>query len=313
MLENGTASRDDIDTAMKGGCNFPMGPLALLDLVGLDTSLAILDALYDEFRDPNYAAVPGSAPHGHRRPPRPEVRPGLLRLLETPDWWGERLHRARRTGSHAGRSAEADDSQLRHIFGLVARSAREAGAKAVTSGQWLAEVTLELAGHLNVRDLATLREHHDGLAGPLLARVLIRNASLTSAMAGAATGALAAASEATPATWGTLPIELLVETLVVVGIEMKLVAELHEAAGIALPQSLSDKATLIARSWAESRGVRRDDVVLLAQAAGAGATAPIAGAAAGLLGRSGHDQLISHLRRRLIRHAGRTRCRSRPC
>ena len=58
MLEAGTASRDDIDAAMKGGCNFPMGPLALLDLVGLDTSLAILDALYDEFRDPNYAAMP---------------------------------------------------------------------------------------------------------------------------------------------------------------------------------------------------------------------------------------------------------------
>jgi 3-hydroxybutyryl-CoA dehydrogenase len=58
MLENGTASRDDIDAAMKGGCNFPMGPLALLDLVGLDTSLSILDALYAEFRDPNYAAVP---------------------------------------------------------------------------------------------------------------------------------------------------------------------------------------------------------------------------------------------------------------
>lgn len=58
MLENRTASREDIDAAMKGGCNFPMGPLALLDLVGLDTSVAILDALYDEFRDPNYAAVP---------------------------------------------------------------------------------------------------------------------------------------------------------------------------------------------------------------------------------------------------------------
>jgi len=58
MLENGTASRDDIDTAMKGGCNFPMGPLELLDLVGLDTSVAILDALYDEFRDPNFAPMP---------------------------------------------------------------------------------------------------------------------------------------------------------------------------------------------------------------------------------------------------------------
>ena len=58
ILENGTATREDIDTAMKGGCNFPMGPLALLDLVGLDTSLSILDALYDEFRDPNYSAMP---------------------------------------------------------------------------------------------------------------------------------------------------------------------------------------------------------------------------------------------------------------
>ena len=58
LLESGVASREDIDSAMKGGCGFPMGPFALLDLVGLDTSLAILDALYDEFRDPNYAAVP---------------------------------------------------------------------------------------------------------------------------------------------------------------------------------------------------------------------------------------------------------------
>jgi 3-hydroxybutyryl-CoA dehydrogenase len=58
LAESGVASIADIDTAMKGGCNFPMGPFALLDLVGLDTSLAILDALYAEFRDPNYAAVP---------------------------------------------------------------------------------------------------------------------------------------------------------------------------------------------------------------------------------------------------------------
>jgi 3-hydroxybutyryl-CoA dehydrogenase len=58
MYEAGTASMDSIDTAMMGGCNFPMGPFALLDLVGLDTSVSILDALYTEFRDPNYAAVP---------------------------------------------------------------------------------------------------------------------------------------------------------------------------------------------------------------------------------------------------------------
>jgi 3-hydroxybutyryl-CoA dehydrogenase len=58
LLESGVAGMEDIDTAMKGACGFPMGPFALLDLVGLDTSLAILDALYDEFRDPNYSPVP---------------------------------------------------------------------------------------------------------------------------------------------------------------------------------------------------------------------------------------------------------------
>jgi 3-hydroxybutyryl-CoA dehydrogenase len=58
LYDAGVATRDDIDAAMKGGCNFPMGPLELLDLVGLDTSLAILEALYDEFKDPNYAPAP---------------------------------------------------------------------------------------------------------------------------------------------------------------------------------------------------------------------------------------------------------------
>ena len=55
MYEMGTASMEDIDVAMKGGCNFPMGPFALLDLVGLDTTLSILEALHAEFKDPNYA------------------------------------------------------------------------------------------------------------------------------------------------------------------------------------------------------------------------------------------------------------------
>jgi 3-hydroxybutyryl-CoA dehydrogenase len=58
LLEAGVANRDDIDAAMKGGCNFPMGPLELLDLVGLDTSLSIIEALYAEFEDANYEPAP---------------------------------------------------------------------------------------------------------------------------------------------------------------------------------------------------------------------------------------------------------------
>jgi len=58
LLADEVATRDDIDAAMKGGCNFPMGPLELLDLVGLDTSLSIIEALHAEFQDPNYEPSP---------------------------------------------------------------------------------------------------------------------------------------------------------------------------------------------------------------------------------------------------------------
>ena len=65
---------------MQGGCNFPMGPLALLDLVGLDTSLSILEALYAEFKDPNYAPAPLLRRMVERRALRPEERSGFLRV-----------------------------------------------------------------------------------------------------------------------------------------------------------------------------------------------------------------------------------------
>jgi 3-hydroxybutyryl-CoA dehydrogenase len=58
MLQNGLATREDIDTAIKLGLNHPMGPLTLLDFVGLDTLLFIADAMYDEYKDPRFAAPP---------------------------------------------------------------------------------------------------------------------------------------------------------------------------------------------------------------------------------------------------------------
>jgi 3-hydroxybutyryl-CoA dehydrogenase len=56
--ESGMATREDIDTGIKLGLNHPMGPLTLLDFVGLDTTLFIADAMYGEFKDPRYAAPP---------------------------------------------------------------------------------------------------------------------------------------------------------------------------------------------------------------------------------------------------------------
>jgi 3-hydroxybutyryl-CoA dehydrogenase len=57
-LEQGVATMEHFDTAMKLGMNHPMGPFELMDFVGLDTMLFIADAMYDETRDPRYAAPP---------------------------------------------------------------------------------------------------------------------------------------------------------------------------------------------------------------------------------------------------------------
>ena len=58
MVESGFASADDVDTAMVAGCAHPMGPLALADLIGLDTAAAVAASMYTEFKEPLYAPPP---------------------------------------------------------------------------------------------------------------------------------------------------------------------------------------------------------------------------------------------------------------
>ena len=58
MLESGFASAEDIDTGMVVGCAHPLGPLALTDLIGLDTTLAVAESLYEEFKESHLAPPP---------------------------------------------------------------------------------------------------------------------------------------------------------------------------------------------------------------------------------------------------------------
>jgi 3-hydroxybutyryl-CoA dehydrogenase len=58
VLEQGVASIEDIDNSMKLGCGYPMGPLTLLDFVGLDTTYYIANIMFDEFKEPRFAAPP---------------------------------------------------------------------------------------------------------------------------------------------------------------------------------------------------------------------------------------------------------------
>jgi 3-hydroxybutyryl-CoA dehydrogenase len=82
MLEASYSTADDIDHAMKLGCGYPMGPFELLDVVGLDVSLAIQRELYLELREPGFAPAP------------------LLEHLVTAGYLGRKTHRGFRDHSH---------------------------------------------------------------------------------------------------------------------------------------------------------------------------------------------------------------------
>ncbi|MBV9412539.1 MAG: hypothetical protein JO148_13145 [Acidimicrobiia bacterium] len=171
---------------------------------------------------------------------------------------------------------------------VAVSSMRKAGAGAVGGGRWLADTVLEMIPHIPVRDLSTLQEHHYGATGATLAGELIRNASRMTAAVGATTGALAAAEDLSPPSWIVLPIELVIETLVVAAIEMKLVAELHEVYARPIPGHGPDRALALARAWAERRGVSPRSLVT-------------GGGLGEVLGRGTRNEIMRLMRRRLMR------------
>ena len=97
-LLEGVAEPEAIDTIAKLGFAHPIGPLALADLIGLDTCVAIMDVLHARPRQPEVRAVPAAAPVRAGRTARPEVRPRVLHVLTTSAALGSReQQRARPT------------------------------------------------------------------------------------------------------------------------------------------------------------------------------------------------------------------------
>jgi hypothetical protein len=185
-------------------------------------------------------------------------------------------------------AGERDRGAIARVVALATSSMRVAGARSVATGRWLADAVLAAAPHVPVRDLATLRAHHQGLEGPELAGALIRSATRTTAGLGALAGAVAGAEELAPPTWLAIPVEVVVETLLVVAVELKLVAELHEVYGRPVRGSLTVRGAAVARAWAEGRGVRTADLTS-------------AGGVTQALGYSTRRELSRLLQRRLAR------------
>lgn len=187
---------------------------------------------------------------------------------------------------------DVDVSTAARLSKAMVASARAAGARAVTSGQWLARVFLDIAPHVPIRDLETLRDHYDGRSGAVLAGELIKNAARVSAAVGAVSGAMIGAEELAPPAWITVPFELVVETIIVASVELKLVAELHEVYGRSVPGSPMERTTALVQAWAQRRGVTPEAVARK-------------GGLAEVLGRGTRNEVVRMVRRRLMARLGR--------
>jgi hypothetical protein len=152
--------------------------------------------------------------------------------------------------SEAGLDGRERGRLLARLTALLAGGARAAGARAAVTGRYLADVVHELAPHLPVRDLATLRAHHGGLSGDALAESLVRQATIATAGVGAAGGALAAVQHTAPPSLVVAPVQLAAETVAVVATELKLVAELHVVYGRAPLGPPADVAAAYVHAWA---------------------------------------------------------------
>jgi hypothetical protein len=151
----------------------------------------------------------------------------------------------------------AEASLLGRLAVALSASARRAGAAAVTSGQWLADVVLEYAPHVPVRDLETLTKHYDGKTGDVLAAALIDNAARATGAVGAAAGLVASVEWTAPPTLLAAPVQVAAETLVVVAIELKLVAELHAVYGRSAVGTPAVRTAAYLGAWTRRRALDR--------------------------------------------------------
>jgi hypothetical protein len=169
---------------------------------------------------------------------------------------------ARWLGDQPGRGAGTEPTtrsgrghELRPLIRALGGSARTAGRGSVLGGRWLTNLLVDIAPRIPVRDRATLLAHHPGLPDDDLAEVLVAGAAKSTGAVGAAGGALAAVEFAAPPALLTTPFQLAAETLLVVLIEVKLIAELHEVYGVRAPGSARERAGAYLVAWTNRRGV----------------------------------------------------------
>jgi hypothetical protein len=186
----------------------------------------------------------------------PEDKKRIVRALQYVA--GRGADAVRRGGGAARRGAGSATGTVARTAGGARKGVGSAG-RGVTSGlTWLTAQVVAMGPRLQIRDQATLRAHFPGRSDDDIAGLLVERAARATATVGGATGACAALP-ALPA----FPVEVAAETLAVVGIEIKLLAELHEIYGMPASGSATDRARAYIGAWASRRGVYQVDGGLL--------------------------------------------------
>ncbi len=155
--------------------------------------------------------------------------------------------------------AELAPEKRRQLLGRLLADVRVRGVgdlfKPGKAIRWVIDEVNEIAPHVPIRELETLRRHHNGLDGDQLAERLIRNAAVATAGIGATSGGVAAVEWTVTPTLLSAPVLLAVETVAVVAIEIKLIGELHEVYRQPVPGNGAQRAVALIQSWAGRRGV----------------------------------------------------------
>jgi hypothetical protein len=155
---------------------------------------------------------------------------------------------------------DVEPSERRRMLGRIVRlQIRERGVrdlfKPKKAVQWIADTVTDVTPHIPVRDRETLRRHHDGLEGDALAERLVRNASRVTAGIGAAGGGVAAVEWAVTPSLLSAPVLLAAETVAVVAVEIKLIAELHEVYEQPVPGTGMQRGLALVQAWSQRKGI----------------------------------------------------------
>ncbi|MEV6298823.1 hypothetical protein AB0M02_05380 [Actinoplanes sp. NPDC051861] len=191
------------------------------------------------------------------RATEPGAEPGAVERVEPAQEPGTDVELGRTVAALT--SDEIEPAGRRRLLGRLVDDVRARGVGRLFRPRgalrWMADAVADVAPHVPVRDLETLRRHFPDMDDEELAERLIRNAARSTAGVGAAGGGIASVEWVATPTLLSAPVLLAAETVAVVAVEIKLIGELHQVYGQPIEGGVPERAMKLVEAWSGQRGV----------------------------------------------------------